>query len=369
MRTLFTRMGILCMLIAGCNGEIGGSSDIGTGGDPSGDEARRRHGFGGGVSGQGGSGNGGDMVVLGMGGSTGAAGSGTAGTGGATTAGMGGATTAGMGGATTRGTGGATTAGMGGVTTAGMGGATTRGTGGATAPGMGGTTGGSAGTTSTVTIVPLYTDPSDSSWTAIVSAKLAHPTVPVIAILNPDNGPGASRNTSYASGIAKLQQAGIVVIGYVATGYTDRGIPAVEADIDHWKSFYPSTQGIFFDEQSNTAGHETFYRTVSQYSKAQGLSFTVGNPGTDTGPSYIGAVDVGLIYESFGLPGTSVLTGWHSSYPKSNFGIIPYGAALDHAYVKAAKALVGYIYVTNDDLPNPWDSLPSYFADLLADLE
>jgi hypothetical protein len=80
-------------------------------------------------------------------------------------------------------------------------------------------------------------------------------------------------------------------------------------------------------------------------------------------------VDVGLIYESLGLPSTNALTGWHTSYPRSNFGIIPYGAALDHAFVQQVKAYVGYIYVTNDDLPNPWDSLTPYFADLLADLE
>jgi hypothetical protein len=334
------------MLIAGCNGEIGGESEIG---DPSSDQTRNGHGFGGGLSGQGGSGSGGATVVLGMGGATGAPDAGGA-------PGAGGTVVSG-------------TAGAGGRAIAGTGGRATAGTGGATVPGMGGTTGGSTGTASTGTIVPLYTDPSDSSWTAIVSAKQAHPKVPVIAVLNPDNGPGASRSTSYTSGIARLQQAGIVVIGYVATGYTDRGIPAVEADIDRWKSLYPVMQGIFFDEQSNATGDEAFYRTVSQYSKSQGLSLTVGNPGTDTGASYIGAVDVGLIYESFGLPATSRLTGWHSGFPKSNFGIIPYGAALDHAYVKAAKALVGYIYVTNDDLPNPWDSLPSYFADLLADLE
>jgi hypothetical protein len=37
--------------------------------------------------------------------------------------------------------------------------------------------------------------------------------------------------------------------------------------------------------------------------------------------------------------------------------------------VRAAKGLVGYIYLTNDTLPNPWDSVPVYFADLLAALE
>jgi hypothetical protein len=221
----------------------------------------------------------------------------------------------------------------------------------------------------TGTIVPLYTDPSDSSWTAIGVAKQAHPSVPVIAIVNPNNGPGSSRDASYSSGIGKLQVAGITVIGYVATGYTARGIAAVEADIDGWRSFYPTLQGIFFDEQSNQTGDEGFYGTVSQYAKSKGLSLTVGNPGTDTGPTYVGVVDVGLIYESLGLPSTNSLTGWHTSYPRSNFGIIPYGAALDHAFVQQAKAYVGYIYVTSDDLPNPWDTLTPYFADLLADLE
>jgi hypothetical protein len=221
----------------------------------------------------------------------------------------------------------------------------------------------------TGTIVPLYSDPSDGSWIAIAAAKQQHPSVPVVAIVNPNSGPGASRDASYSTGIGKLQLAGITVIGYVATGYTARGIPAVEADIDRWKSFYPTIQGIFFDEQSNQTGDEAFYRTVSQYAKANALSFTVGNPGADTGPTYVGVVDVGLIYESLGLPNTNTLSGWHTSYPRSNFGIIPYGAALDHAYVTSAKAYVGYVYVTSDTLPNPWDSLPPYFADLLADLE
>src|SRR5205814_1549655 len=128
-----------------------------------------------------------------------------------------------------------------------------------------------------------------------------------------------------------------------------------------WKSFYPTIQGIFFDEQSNSPGAEAFYRQVSQYAKSQGLSFTVGNPGADTGPTYVGIFDADLIYESHGMPGLSALGGWHSGYPREGFGVIPYGAALDHAYIKAAKAYVGWIYVTNDNLPNPWDSLPPYF--------
>ncbi|HEY5089919.1 MAG TPA: hypothetical protein VIK30_08110 [Polyangia bacterium] len=34
-----------------------------------------------------------------------------------------------------------------------------------------------------------------------------------------------------------------------------------------------------------------------------------------------------------------------------------------------ARQYVEYIYLTNDDLPNPWDSLTSYFSALLDALE
>jgi hypothetical protein len=38
-------------------------------------------------------------------------------------------------------------------------------------------------------------------------------------------------------------------------------------------------------------------------------------------------------------------------------------------FVKQARQYVGYVYLQNDNVPNPWDSLPSYFASLLAALE
>jgi hypothetical protein len=229
---------------------------------------------------------------------------------------------------------------------------------------------GDSGTTSAAgTIVPLYTDPGDASWTAIVSAKQAHPTVRVVAIVNPNNGPGSSRSASYTSGIAKLVGAQIVVIGYVATGYASRTTASVEAQIDQWKSFYPQLGGIFFDEQSNLAGDVAYYRTLSQYAKTQGLPYTVGNPGTDTAEAFIGALDTMLIYETNGLPAASALAGWHAKYPPSNFGIIPYAVAFNATFVRDARKYVQYIYLQNDNLPNPWDTLPSYFGDLLAALE
>jgi hypothetical protein len=226
-----------------------------------------------------------------------------------------------------------------------------------------------AGAGAGATIVPLYTYPNDPSWAAIVTAHAAHPTVRVVAIVNPDNGPGAAKLGAFTTGIGKLVAAGIDVIGYVATGYAAKSAASVEAEIDAWRSFYPQVSGIFFDEQSDDAADVAYYRARSQYAKARGLAYTVGNPGTDTAEAYIGALDTMLIYESKGLPTVSKLGGWHAKYAPLNFGVIPYGAALDAAFVRDARRFVGFVYVQNDDLPNPWDTLPPFFGDLLAALE
>lgn len=220
----------------------------------------------------------------------------------------------------------------------------------------------------TGTMVPLYTRPTDPSWAALIAAKQAHPTVPVLAVVNPSNGPGTSISKDYTDGINRLVGAGIRVIGYVWTSYGERNAADVRKDIDTWKSFYPQVTGIFFDEQSNKVGFESYYRDLTSYSRSHGLTFTIGNPGQDTKPSYIGTVDLILIYESSGIPDMSRLTGWHTEHDRRNFGVIPYGIGFDKNFVQAAKPYVSYIYLTSDVLPNPWDSLPSYFGDLMAAL-
>lgn len=244
----------------------------------------------------------------------------------------------------------------------GSGGATTSGTG-------GGGTGGDAGTASG-TIVPLYTYPSDASWAAIVGAAKKHPTVTVRAIINPASGPGTAKDPAYASGILTLATAGITVLAYVATTYGAKPAAKAHAEIDAYKGWYTGIEGIFFDEMSSTAGMEAYYAELTQYAKSQGYQVTVGNPGTDTQESYVGTVDTILIYESDGLPPLASLGSWHAGHDKRNFGIIPYAVpSLDAAFVSGARQDVGFIYLTGDDLPNPWDSLSSYFDGLLSALE
>jgi aspartate carbamoyltransferase catalytic subunit len=51
----------------------------------------------------------------------------------------------------------------------------------------------------TGTLVPLYTYPTDPSWGMVAEGKLAHPSVPVIAVINPNSGPGASLSADYVN--------------------------------------------------------------------------------------------------------------------------------------------------------------------------
>ena len=96
--------------------------------------------------------------------------------------------------------------------------------------------------------MPLYTYPPHASWTAVAAAKRANPNVPVVAVINPANGPGTSVSSGYANAIPDLIAAGVKVIGYVYTSYGARAAAEAQADIDRWRSFYPAVSGIVFDE-------------------------------------------------------------------------------------------------------------------------
>lgn len=219
------------------------------------------------------------------------------------------------------------------------------------------------------TIVPLYTDPSSSTWTQLASAARAHPSVRVVAVANPNSGPTPTADPAYTTGIASLRSAGVVVLGYVATGYGTRATSAVAADIDLYAAEYPTLDGIFFDEAAiYETGHEAAYTTESAHARTAGFSFLVANPGTAPIAAYAGLFDVALVYESNGAPAASTLAGFAST--RSSAGIIPYAVAtLDPAYVASIRPDVEYVYLTDDDLPNPWDTLPSYLDALLIALE
>ncbi|TLY12161.1 MAG: hypothetical protein E6K84_07265, partial [Thaumarchaeota archaeon] len=58
-----------------------------------------------------------------------------------------------------------------------------------------------AATSNSGVVIPLYTYPTDGSWAASLQAKKAHPNVPIIAIINPSDGPGGASDSNYVQGV------------------------------------------------------------------------------------------------------------------------------------------------------------------------
>src|SRR5258707_13048109 len=168
-------------------------------------------------------------------------------------------------------------------------------------------------------VIPLYIYPGPD-WDRLIQVKNTYSRVPMIAVINPYNGPGTYQDLNYVTGIQNLRSAGITVLGYVYTNYAARSTEDVTADINAYKNWY-ALDGIFFDEMSNLAGNESYYSNLSNYAKSLGYQLTMGNPATDTLPSYIGTVDSLIISEGTGYPDLSFFGGWHTNYAKANFGL------------------------------------------------
>ncbi|MBK7642363.1 MAG: PEP-CTERM sorting domain-containing protein [Planctomycetes bacterium] len=224
-------------------------------------------------------------------------------------------------------------------------------------------------------LVPAYFYPvANSPWVRLSAAAAAYPGR-IGAIGDPANGPGASVDPSYTAVFQNFRASGGTLYGYVYTSYGARPLASVIADIDAWIAMYP-LDGIFLDEMDNTPGaHEAYYQALTQHVRAQlpGAP-VVGNPGVSTSPSY-------LLYQGHPVVSTLCIqeagTGflsWHSDawvagFPRRAFYALPYAihangwqAAVDHAFAENC----GLVYVTDDVLPNPWDTLPAYFESMLA---
>jgi hypothetical protein len=219
-------------------------------------------------------------------------------------------------------------------------------------------------------LIPLYIYPQmingRSNWLPLVEAARK---IPVVAIINPNSGPGGKPNSDYAQGLKLLQQGGVKTIGYVATNYGKRPIEQVKADVDVYNAHF-NVQGIFLDEGASSLQQLNYYSEVYRYIKSKKkLQQVIVNPGTHIDEAYFSqpVTDQAVIFENFGKewpayqPSTYV-----NKYDRQHFALMLHGVidrAKMQSYIElAVKRNIGYVYITNDADSNPWDSLPSYWS-------
>lgn len=219
-------------------------------------------------------------------------------------------------------------------------------------------------------IYPNWYDREKYVWRDVIAAAKK---VPIVAIINPNNGPDrAPPNVDYQQGIEDLHQAGIKIIGYIPSNYAKRDLRAVLADIDLYIKYF-KIDGIFIDEAANTPDKLNYYRQIYQYLKSQPKHYsTIVNPGTDVDESYISqpVADITVIFENYQKVWQNYQPPVYTKkYSSQHFAALIHTTADRQLMLstldRAVRSKFGYIYITNDSIDsldrNPWNTLPEYW--------
>lgn len=208
-------------------------------------------------------------------------------------------------------------------------------------------------------IVPLYFDPN-GSWGELISIHKQYPNVPIVAIINPENGSGNNVSKSYLYWTQMMESSGIVVLGYIFTSYGMQSPDVIEQQAMNYSIWY-KVNGIFLDEVSDNSSASQFYHTVVSSIRALGLEYIVGNPGTYSPNSITSCFNLTVLYEDPGLPEAGSFNSIVNGTSRANSSIISFNVPyLAPSWLESAKKYFLFIYITNLGSPDPYDGLPSY---------
>jgi len=185
--------------------------------------------------------------------------------------------------------------------------------------------------------------------------------------MNPASGPGTGVISDWTGAVNHARNQGHRVVGYTHTSYGARAIADVKAEIDLYYDWY-NVDGVFIDEMSNNATDSAYYHSLYTYVQAKpvGVRLVVGNPGASATTDWqlVAATKSADILVAFEGTSANYLLWtppvWAGTYPIDTFGHLVHtcpaadlAAVLTHS--RATRA--GYRYVTDDVLPNPYDTL------------
>jgi hypothetical protein len=137
-------------------------------------------------------------------------------------------------------------------------------------------------------------------------------------------------------------------------------------DIDLYYQQY-DIDGIFFDEVSSSVSDISYYEDIANYVYNKGAIMVVNNPGQPPAEAFISIVNTTIIFErsynDFVIDYEN--PSYIDDYPSHKFAHLVYdtptSSNMENAVTLSQQRNSKYIYVTNDILSNPWDTLPAYF--------
>lgn len=243
-------------------------------------------------------------------------------------------------------------------------------------------------------LVPAYFYPGTGGpggvgdgWAAMTTAAAGGASI--VAVMNPNSGPGASADSAYTTALTNLEAAGGTAIAYVPTGGGSDSLTTVESQVATYIAQYGGLiKGFFLDEMNVLPSTLSYYQSLNSYIKALSPSYlTVGNPGhpflNGVSPaSYLSVADVLNVFEGpdTGAPGAAGFNNF--PYGQSWFQTAPAGAIANIVFdvqdaatmtadiAKSISLNAGALYVTDLGAggANPYDALPSYWTQEVAAL-
>jgi hypothetical protein len=217
-------------------------------------------------------------------------------------------------------------------------------------------------------LVPAYIYPlgdGRKEWQRLFDAASK---VEIVAIANPDSGPGKERNLDYAAVFTEASNLGITLVGYVSTDYGKRPQAEIKNDVDAWIRFYPQVRGFFFDQQPRESHDAALFAELRDFVKRKIPDpLVITNPGVPCDEAYLARAVSNVTcvfvnyhgFEQFELPATL------KAYDPARFAAMPYNipdietmrAVVKEAIIKR----IGYLYISDAKPPNQWGKLPVYW--------
>jgi len=189
-----------------------------------------------------------------------------------------------------------------------------------------------------------------AAWDTIAASGSS---VPTVAIINPDSGPGNGPDSSYNTYMQKLDNAGVEMVGYVHTSYGARSLADVTADIDTWAAEFPLVTGIFLDEASGDPSEISYYTTLYNYiMNIPGYNYVILNPGVIPDQGYYAISTQIVALENYGTSvSAQTVPSWGSCANKDHFVAIVHTTEVADmpSIINSLNSLgyFGFVYVTD----------------------
>ena len=225
-------------------------------------------------------------------------------------------------------------------------------------------------------LVPAYFYPAADGlrdWNRLIAAASA---LDLIAIANPESGPGQKADAEYRKVIRRANEAGLKIIGYVPTHWGKRPAAEVKTDIDRWLDLYPEIQGFFIDEQASDRDEVNHYAALYAYAKQKlrdGL--VVGNPGASCDHGYFEwtAADAICLADNRARDADFDRAARLPPSARGRLAVVIYNVAdareMRSRLKQAIDGNVNFLYFTDDGGDNPWDRLPTFWDEEVAALQ